>query len=272
MTNTWNKLTFAAVLVLTLLVAGSMARGAFGDGGALEPGGPPAPGMKSLQEVEPRTPISSIPYTISQPGSYYLTSNLTPASDLPGITVFADNVTIDLNGFTLRGFAGSTNGGIDAQAGDGLVVRNGAIQGWGYVGVSAAGNTAVIEDLVLTDGTGFGIIVSGGSVVRNVDISGGQFGITVFGKDNLVADNVVTGATVRGIELSAGGGPGSGTRNRIENNTVNGNGTGIEAFAAPNVIVENSASGNTTNYSIVGGNFAPVAAPPTTDPWANISY
>ena len=45
--------------------------------GSLTPPGPPALTMKTLQQVEPRVPISSAPFTISQPGSYYLTTNLT---------------------------------------------------------------------------------------------------------------------------------------------------------------------------------------------------
>jgi hypothetical protein len=35
--------------------------------------------MKSLDQIEARTPISSAPFTISAPGSYYLTTNLTTA-------------------------------------------------------------------------------------------------------------------------------------------------------------------------------------------------
>jgi hypothetical protein len=46
-----------------------------------------------------RIPISELPYTISEPGSYYVTGDLTTTSD--GIIVNADNVTIDLNGFCL---------------------------------------------------------------------------------------------------------------------------------------------------------------------------
>ncbi len=42
--------------------------------GPLAPPGAPAPTFKTLQQVEPRTPISALPFTISQPGSYYLTT------------------------------------------------------------------------------------------------------------------------------------------------------------------------------------------------------
>src|SRR5438094_2967891 len=44
--------------------------------GSLTPPGAPAPTMKSLDQIEARTAISSAPFTINQPGSYYLTKNL----------------------------------------------------------------------------------------------------------------------------------------------------------------------------------------------------
>jgi hypothetical protein len=43
--------------------------------GSLTPPGAPAPAMKTLAQIEPRTPIASAPFTISAPGSYYLTTH-----------------------------------------------------------------------------------------------------------------------------------------------------------------------------------------------------
>src|SRR5438034_6089887 len=75
--------------------------------GGLTPPGPPAPTMKSLAQIEPRTPISSAPYIITNSGSYYLTTNLYAASG-DGITISANNVTVDLNGFALTGNSSSS--------------------------------------------------------------------------------------------------------------------------------------------------------------------
>src|SRR5690242_12742968 len=78
--------------------------------GTLTPPGAPSPTMKTLDQVQPRTPISSLPFFIGAPGSYYLTTNLTGGSGTNGITISGGSVTLDLNGFTLSGVAGSTNG------------------------------------------------------------------------------------------------------------------------------------------------------------------
>jgi hypothetical protein len=76
--------------------------------GDLTPPGAPAPTMKTLTQVEPRTPIISLPFTASQPGSYYLTANL--SSTAGGIRITAADVTIDLNGFTITGPGAGSSG------------------------------------------------------------------------------------------------------------------------------------------------------------------
>lgn len=46
--------------------------------------------------------IGSLPYTITSPGNYELESNLTYAGKLNAIEVNADNVVINLNGFSIN--------------------------------------------------------------------------------------------------------------------------------------------------------------------------
>ena len=77
--------------------------------GSLTPPGAPGPTMKSLAQIESRTPISSAPYTITTSGSYYLTTNLTVATG-DAITINADGVTLDLNGFTISSTASPATG------------------------------------------------------------------------------------------------------------------------------------------------------------------
>ena len=69
--------------------------------GSLTPRGAPGETMKTLAQVDPRTPISSLPYTINGPGSYYVTGNLSSTED--GIIIQSSGVTVDLMGFSLTG-------------------------------------------------------------------------------------------------------------------------------------------------------------------------
>src|ERR1041385_5154066 len=87
--------------------------------GNLNPPGAPAATFKTLSQIEPRIPIEVVPTNITISGSYYLVTNLTGIVGTNGITISVDNVTLDLNGFTLIGVPGSSNG----SAGN-LLVRN----------------------------------------------------------------------------------------------------------------------------------------------------
>src|SRR5438105_3223769 len=79
--------------------------------GLLTPPGTPAPTMKTLDQIEARTPIDAIhtaggsgyQFIVSAAGSYYLTGNLvTSGSNNNCIHVTSADVTIDLNGFQIR--------------------------------------------------------------------------------------------------------------------------------------------------------------------------
>jgi hypothetical protein len=63
--------------------------------------------MLPLDQVEPRRPITAIPVTINQAGSYFLTRDVTGVATMSGITVAVDNVTIDLMGHSIIGVANS---------------------------------------------------------------------------------------------------------------------------------------------------------------------
>jgi hypothetical protein len=106
--------------------------------GSLSPPGPPAPMMKTLAQIEPRTPISSAPFTISDPGSYYLTTNITVSSG-DAIIIATNGVTLDLNGFTISSTAPSAAGyGILLNSGlRNITIANGLIEGGVTNGVYA---------------------------------------------------------------------------------------------------------------------------------------
>jgi len=66
----------------------------------------------------------------------------------------------------------------------------------------------------------------------------------------------------------------TGSDNRIDGNNVTDCDRGIDVDSLGNVIVRNSASGNGTQYDIVGGNdVGPIGtAAASTSPWANLSF
>ncbi|NGO37854.1 hypothetical protein G4L39_00340 [Limisphaera ngatamarikiensis] len=141
--------------------------------------------MKTLQQVEPRAPISSAPFTISQPGSYYLTTNLTVSSG-SAIIIATNGVTLDLNGYTIRSTANPANAAaIWIENGlRNLAILNGNIEG------------GVTNNAGTYSGPGFGYGVIYPQVApRNVRVSGlnvsgcSQDGINVGNGDSTVVES-----------------------------------------------------------------------------------
>jgi len=183
--------------------------------------------MKTLNQVEPRIPITSLPATISQPGSYYLASNMTCyALGSNGITITSSEVTLDLCGFTLTG-SGATGGhGIYASAIN-VHVRNGIVSTWnGYDkygvylngmassirnvtirncanGAFMAMNSASVEDCFIhgisNTGACYGIKTSHGAVVRNSKVHSLTGGNPTYGI-YVEEDCLITGCNVWDIE------------------------------------------------------------------------
>jgi hypothetical protein len=79
------------------------------------------------------TRISSLPYMINTPGFYYVTDNLVCPPDKDGITINADNVTLDLMGFKISGPSGNweKTGIVFGGNRTNVEIRNGTLTNWG---------------------------------------------------------------------------------------------------------------------------------------------
>ncbi|CAN5859136.1 hypothetical protein BH11PLA1_BH11PLA1_18080 [soil metagenome] len=135
------------------------------------PAGPVTSTSRPLGEIEPRTPIgpATTPgdatslYRITQPGSYYLTGNIQGVAGKHGILIAASDVTLDLNGFTLRGVGGASQG-FSGIAGDPAfartVLRNGTIVNWDFYAVALSHSSSHYENLCAADNVAGGIATS----------------------------------------------------------------------------------------------------------------
>jgi hypothetical protein len=161
-----------------LLLAFSLQPLALRAQGSLTPPGAPAPTMKSLSQIEPRTPISSAPFIISASGSYYLTTNLNVTSG-NAITINANQVTLDLNGFTLSSVEASPTG----------------------VGILLA-NTPVNSDITIRNGHITGSVTNNGDIYSGHGFVSG-ISYTANPPNNVrVSDVSVSGCLTNGIFLS----------------------------------------------------------------------
>ena len=236
-------------LLFTILILPSLAVFAQGD---LVPPGAPAPTMKTLQQIEPRMPISSLPFTINQPGSYYLATNLTGVSGQSGITIAAHNVTIDLGGMDLAGVPGSASGVTVNGTRTNLTLRNGTIRSWSGFGVGAttvqgghfdalrvlhnaaggfvAGAASTIQNVTAAYNGGVAISAREGSIVKSCT----AFGNAGAGISTL-SGSIVENCAVR---ANRNGGIDAGRDSTVLGCTVSTN-TGHGILASTNALVKN---------------------------------
>ncbi|MBN1670067.1 MAG: right-handed parallel beta-helix repeat-containing protein [Kiritimatiellae bacterium] len=158
-----------------LLAAGFVVTAALclrGPAQDMDPPGPPGSAismMKTLNQVEPRGAISDLPYSITTSGVYYLTRNLTGSGSSSGITVYTNNVEIDLNGFALAGIPGTQHGiYVPSPSRNGITVRNGTVSDWGGYGIQGAyAHRSRFRDLNLADNNDDGLYVGTFCFVEN---------------------------------------------------------------------------------------------------------
>lgn len=212
------------------------------------PSGPIVPTNKTLTEVEPRIavnatntpPSGQYKVQISKPGSYYLTADVVGGAGEYGILINASNVTLDLNGFSIIGSAGSFSGVSCSAPQSNITITNGIVRNWGSVGLFVDNVSAGrYTDLTVASNGGSGLRVGSDSRVERCIVrsngSIGQSGIFA-GIRTVVAECTATGSGGAGIQLSN-------DCSAYRCQTTNNNGAGIQA-ASGSTITDCNAQGN----------------------------
>jgi hypothetical protein len=217
------------------------------------------------------TPVTSLPATISIQGLYCLTGSLaTNISSGDAITITANNVTLDLNGWKVGGQAAGTGTnavGIYSTAAN-VTIKNGIVRGF-LAGIALTGRGAVVRDLLVDQNTNIGIYVDGpGAVIEHnqiVDTGGSTvgpniFAIGIYALSNSVgariSDNTVSGLTATGAGGEYGieaDGPNSTVRHNVISDTAkpSGGGTSYGILQTASIAVNNTVSNFGTGINTV---------------------
>ncbi len=276
------KTAVTAALLITLLAASAQgpltpppgASPAIGPANALNPSGQPQATMKSLHQVEPRTPLTAGSagvtvnanggFTISVAGSYYLTGNLTVATG-DGISISASRVSLDLMGFIIESTSAAATGSgvLIGNSFSSVTIRNGQVRGSSTFnpatgattnagfsnGVQAPGSSTgmAVTELVVSGIQGLGITIGSGSADR-CTVTDSQFGIIAKTVRDCSVENCRIGVTTSSsgfvsrcrVSVSGASCIGiSGDDNLIENCHVTASGEAAKGIG--------SASGNINN-------------------------
>jgi len=152
------------------------------------------------------TAITSIPYTISSSGVYCLTGNLSMGRTTGrAIYIGADDVVLDLNGWTLEGTGGlaTQTTGIKAYKRKNITIRNGTIRGF-FKAVYLEG------------------LKSQGHLIEDIQADGNTYaGLWIQGSNNIVRRNRVVNTGGSTIDDQAVGIFFYGHGGRVLNNDIN---------------------------------------------------
>lgn len=205
------------------------------------------------------TAITSLPYTITASGQYYLASNLSySTSSSAAIIVQADNVVLDFAGHSITSTASSADTGVRIYQHKFVTVKNGSLVGFTYglaIPVETGGDSLhVFQNLHLASKTSSGsagfVLHGVGHTLQNITATGLQAGI--LSTDGAIINGLIltaTGTYQNGLHIY-------GSRNRITNSVISGFNYAvyIEGTATGNFIDHSLLISNTNTWSDGSGN------------------
>jgi parallel beta-helix repeat protein len=234
----------------------------------------------AFAQSDARRPLqfnSGSPAVISESGTYVLTRDIATRTGT-ALMITANNVTLDLNGFTIQGPGQQVGNGIVISGATGVRVTNGIIADFGFGVMVANSNNVTLRDLSIRaagqppiappPATGILIVQSKSVVVEDNNLYNVGLGIFVRGGrswGNRIANNTIVAGSngVFGICYNpTDSDPMAPRGDVISGNHIVNYGTGIQmAATSPNNMIRNNTiaatntpidNANTTN--VVEGN------------------
>jgi|EndMetStandDraft_3_1072993.scaffolds.fasta_scaffold51404_1 hypothetical protein len=228
-----KRLKRLALALVTLTMVGGWAGPAFAVDGVILIDQPRAMAGSVTPGDAPGFPV-----TLSVPGSYRLSGNLTVLTPTDGIVITADRVTLDLNGFSVIG-SGTGKGISNGLAGRiGTSIRNGTITNFqDGISLKESGTELATSEIIQVraiGNAGSGILASAHSVVTgNTAVGNGLFGIHTGPASNVSDNNASRNETGLRVEVDTLVSRNTATRNRFAGMVV----------TCPSVFIGNALTG-----------------------------
>jgi len=189
----------------------------------------------------PTTPVSDC-MSIESSGYYYLTKDLSGVEETRDycISIYANNVVLDGNGYGIIGFG--QGGGIYIDGSYNVTIKNVKISGYG-IGISflRVSSSTIMNSSIVNSNVGIEIGMSSFIIISNVRVNNGQNnGIYIYKSNSNIITNVeVLNYEDSGVKLIES------NNNTIVNITITNNkGAGVVLHDSNNNVIVNSILSN----------------------------